>query len=436
MRKLVNRYAGDDPLVNEALDYLRESRLVDDAMAHMENKRQLNTLQDIHGAKELSAYLDPSNQSKTVEQKIARDLLYKGQLPQRLPADSVEAAFSSSNQSGVDGSFQPDSEIRRHVTGGLNSQGDLMIDRSDVRTEVLSPESIDRLFNKWKQDSVFGKSGQRQDSRFHFNTAAGEYYGQQMLKAQGFKPVTDANRSQETKRADSYGKPSAMGTDRLIENSAGVTSPDTAYSSDYRAIANDGRTVALDYQTGELNRRDPHANLNIFKNINWENDRQKRAFENNLKAVAQDLASQNKTHGLDEIMSVMRDKAMLPEYLSIGYLDPKSGPGTRAGKFLSNAPVMGQQNKNPQHRMEGIMYGLSDNRHRHSEYGMMPQELVYLEANSVRQQLGHHLAHDRIVGNISGMYDNKVNWNVPLRSLKTVMDHNYKGQLSTPYTFK
>lgn len=435
MRKLVNRYAGDDPLVKEALDYLRESRLVDDAMAHMENKRQLNTLQDIHGVKELSAYLDPSNPSKTVEQKVARDLLYKGQLPQRLPADSVEAAFSSSNQSGVDGSFQPDSEIRRHVTGGLNSQGDLMIDRSDVRTEVLSPESIERLFNKWKEDSVFGKGGQRQDSRFHFNTAAGEYYGQQMLKASGFKPVSNANRSQETKDAARRGKPSAMGTDRLIENSAGVTSPDTAYSSDYRAIANDGRTVALDYQTGTLNRRDPHANLSIFKNINWENDRQKHAFTDNLKGVAQDLAAAGKPHGLDEIMSVMRDKAMLPDYLSTGYLDPKGNSGVRAGKFLSDAPVMGQRNKNPQHRMEGIMYGLSDNLHRHSQYGMMPQELLYLEANSVRQQLGEHLANNRLVGNISGWYDNKMNWNVPLRSLKAPMDRNYKAQLSTPYTF-
>ncbi len=38
MRKLVNRYAGDDPLLNEALDHLRMNRLLDDAMEHMEQK--------------------------------------------------------------------------------------------------------------------------------------------------------------------------------------------------------------------------------------------------------------------------------------------------------------------------------------------------------------------------------------------------------------
>ena len=120
------------------------------------------------------------NPSKTAEQQIARDLIFKGIEPDYIPPDRIMGKDVTDVQLGVDGPFKPDSEIRRHVTGRLDADGMLNLDRSDTRTEILSPEAVEDTFNKWKQDAVFNKSGQNQDSRFHFNTAAGEYHGQQI----------------------------------------------------------------------------------------------------------------------------------------------------------------------------------------------------------------------------------------------------------------
>ena len=237
--------------------------------------------------------------------------------------------------------------------------------------------------------------------------------------------------------AASQGKATSMGTDRLIENSGKVTDPDTALSSDYRGITPDGRIVALDYQTGKLDDPDnPFARLSIFKNVNWENDAQKRAFTGKMIETSRRLVKAGLPNDLDSILGSMRETGDIPKWINTGYLNPKGKPGTRAGKFLSDGQVMGQQNKNPQHRMEGIVYGLSDTQHRHSQYGMLPQELIYLNAANVRHQLGDHLAMGRVIGNMSGFYDNNLSWNVPLKSLEAPMDRNHVAQISQPYTFK
>lgn len=429
------RFAGDALL--EEFRQLSEKQIAEEMFE--EEMKQLGVAEAIHGKKELAAFLDPTNQSRTTEQQIARDLIFNGKINGAIPADRIEAAHVDQKTKGfgIDGIYQPDSEIRRHVTGNLNASGDLDLDRSDVYTEVLSPESDERLYQLWKQNATFDKTGRPQDSRFNFNTAGGEYYGQQLLKASGFQRVKNVDRSDETKRAHEEGKVSSYGTDRLIENSRKLTSPDTAYSSDYRGITPDGRIVALDYQTGQLDYENPSVNLSIFKNLNFDNDSQKRAFEDNMVVTAKRLKESGQRYDLDSIFKEMINNNQFPSYIRTGYLRPSDPAGSRAGKFLSDADYMGQGNHDSQHRMEGIVYGMHPKGHRHQPGGMQPQDMVYLNADSVRYQLGEHLANDRIIGTLNGYnFDHKLNWNVPLSDIAAPMDRNHIAQIAEGYSFK
>ena len=319
MPKAKTRMAGEEmPAGLEPL--LREIR-----EEGAEELRQEAIVQAMHPEVNVQGLINGS--SKTAEQQVARGLLYEGVMPDVLPADRYAVEdLADRTQLGIAGPFQQDSTVRQSTTGGLNSAGELEIQHHPVMTEYLSPQGEDRLYAAWSQlvPPYMRKTNQ-------FNAAAGEYYGQQMLKAVGYSPVSDTDRSVRSQRASD--RATTEGTDRLIENSRGLLDEEIDRSGDYRYNDPQGNVRVGDYQTGEV--RDT-IRLNLLKALTP--DVAQNFKQNYNRGVKQVLGTNDRPTPLNVIDELIQDGTLPP------VKQGSEGRGIRAGKALSGQPYFEEQN--------------------------------------------------------------------------------------------
>ena len=322
--------------------------------------------------------------SKTAEQQIAKDLILKGMMPSAIPADLYRAQdLVNKSELGIAGPYQSDSLIKQSVIGGLDSDGELSLQHLPVRTEFLSSNTEEQLFNEWKK-----QQRPEQATRLNFNADVGEYYGQQALRLAGAKPVLDRDRSEKVVRGvrkDPGRRPeplppeqSTKGTDRLIENSVGILSPDIDFSGDYRYMM-DGDVKVGDYQTGEV--RDT-IRLNVLKAVQGDGE-DARTLKRNWAMTERKLAAQGIKPTPDRVIGNMVDQGLLPP-IKRG----KDGIGIRAGKSMSAHPLFKHQNNESQFRYDDILFGHTTPAKRHQARGYIPEELVLVDNAKALQAVG------------------------------------------------
>jgi hypothetical protein len=426
---VVKRDAGD-VLTPQFMEELRKQGVRQDSYDTMiELSRQSRIAEQIHGKNELEAFLDPANPSQTTEQQIGRQLVFDGQMPENIPPDRIIGSHVTPNGVlGIDGGFKSDSEVRRH-TDAVMLQDALDVLRSDVRTEVLSPDSIRDVYDKWADNAFRG-----QTSIGHFNAAAGEYYGQQALKLKGYSAPSDENRSFASKKAaDRRNEATTVGSQRLIENSRQLTDKDVSQSADFRVTYPDGSVNAIDYQMGD--KLDlPTVNLNVLKGSNITADSLPQV-EREMVRVAQQLETYGIKPDMDLIMTQLQKEGILAPTVMTSI-----EKGTRAGKFMSNAANIGQLNKDDQHRMAGVLYGLSSPGKMSEMYGMLPDEFRYYDSEDVRNYLGSQYAKGgdnlrAFTKNRTGMPGN-LYYNVDTAGQPGgLLNESTNLQFSEPYTF-
>lgn len=339
--------------------------------------------------------------SRTAEQQVARGLLFEGKMPDVLPADLYSASdLTDKSELGIAGPYKQDSAIKQSTTGGLNSKGELEVEHHPIRTEYLSADTEERLFGEWKRLN-------NSTSRRNFNAGIGEYYGQQALKAVGNTPVADDQRSfrvRQGKRNDySEGrrtvKPvepgdSTLGTDRLIENSAGLLNPDIDQSGDYRYVSPEGYLTVGDYQTGEL--RDT-VRLNLLKSLSpGVADTFKQKYPRGVEI----LQEKGLKPTPDNVVRLMLDDGVLPPIKR-----QARDAGIRGGKALSDSPTFREANIDDQYRYNEYLFGHGQKDNLDQPYGYMPEEMILVDLAKANQALGDKPGPVRLHGRRDARYD-------------------------------
>lgn len=377
----VQRMAGEE-LTPDKLDDLLESitelaPAPEDGYAG-EQLRQAAVAQAMHPEVSVEGLINGT--SRTAEQQVARGLLFDGVMPDVLPADRYAVAdLADRTQRGVAGPFQPDSAVLQGTTGGLDADGVLDVVHTANRTEALSPEGEERLFQAWRQ---LNRGGTRQN----FNEAVGEYTGQQILKAIGNKAVLDHDRSIASMNAPAG--ISTMGTDRLVENSRGLLDRTIENSGDFRYVDPQGYITVGDYQTGNP---EDTLRLNLLKAVTLADRSQAINFQDNWKAAGKSLMRKGMNPTPDNIVTEMRMTGTLPEYLKLG-TEP-GRPGVRAGKILSGNPQTSRRNRDngeygEQYQYNEVLYGHTDPVIRKGPKGYIPQDVILVDTAGVNKVMG------------------------------------------------
>lgn len=395
-----------------------------------EEMRQLGVAEAIHGRKELAAYLDPTNPSRTVEQQIGKQLVMDGVVPQIIPADRILGENITAAGLGVDGIYKPDSEVRRHVRGGMVGD-DLELDRTDVRTEFLSPRGRSQTYEDWKPGAFMGN-----DSLVSFNRAVSEYYGQQALKLRGATAVPDDMRAHQTRKANERGKLSTVGSDRLIENSRTLTDADTAQSADFRYLDEEGRLVVADNQAGDLT-PDNIINFNLLKKSNLNlRDIGAGNFKTMLAGEAQRLKAAGLPHTLDDIFGQLIERGELAP-LAMRQRDT----GTRAGKVLSGQPIMGEANFDDQHRYQKLLYPVQAKGAMYKDEGYLPEKFKMFDTAKASKAIGDILANPNADPSTLNFFQQGGKLSAALRTLNNssgegyLKDRSLNKQFSEGYSF-
>lgn len=392
-REISRRMAGD--AIPEGLDSL----LSEIREEGREELKQEAIVQMMHPEVSVKGLMNGT--SRTAEQQVARDLLFKGEMPNVLPADLYSVNdLADKSQLGIAGPFQSDSKVRQSTTGRLVNQtfeGEtdqiLEVDRSPVMTEYLSAGTEEQLFKKWK-----ALQKPNQQGRDKFNAAVGEYYGQQALKAIGNTPVIDEDRSNMVLRGQrndysgeraQYGLPldpddSTAGTDRLIENSVGILNNEIDRSADFRYVDTDGNLTVGDYQMGDavgtgVNKKDT-IRLNVLKDMTQEDA---TAFKQKFSRGVEILQGKGINPTPSAVVQLMVDDGILP-----GPKRRKDMPGIRGGKALSDAAMFREANYDDQYRYNTYLFGHGNPSKRSQPRGYMPEEMVYVDLGKADNALG------------------------------------------------
>ena len=364
-----------DPFENIE-EELRLSRLVDEAE---EQLRQRAIAQAVHPEVKIDALIDGT--SRTTEQQIARRLVFgDGKLGRlgSLPPDRFMGEDLRVYQLGVDGPIKPDSVVAGGTTADLEG-GVLNVHRNGVLTEYLSPEAEEKLFNAWSQLNPGGRSG--------FNSAMSEYMGQQMLRTIGATPVAPRDRSDKVVqgiRKDPGCRPerlpesqSTASTDRLIENSVGLMSPDIDLSGDFRYMM-DGEVRVGDMQAGNP---EDTVRLNLLKSMHGPGT-DIRSVRENWNAVAGRLEAVGVAPTAERVIKSMLAQGLLP-----GIKQGSSGVGVRGGKAMSASPLFADQNRESQFRYDDILYGHSSPARRKQARGYIPEDVILVDTRKAGDAL-------------------------------------------------
>lgn len=356
----------------------RLSLLIDEAE---EEIRQRNIAQAVHPEVKLDALIDGT--SKTTEQQIARRLVFgDGKLGRvaSLPPDRFRGEDLRVNQLGIDGQIKPDSTVFGGTTAQI-SDDVVTVNRNNVLTEYLSPEAEESLFKAWSNLHPG-------EDRKMFNADVSEYYGQQMLRTVGAQPVADNDRSTKVQagiRKDPGAAPerlpqsqSTKGTDRLVENSVGLLSPDIDLSGDFRYMM-DGEIRVGDHQTGQP--RDT-VRLNLLKAASGPGT-STNALQKNWDLAAQRMASVGSTPTASKIIESLVRQDKLPPVKR-----GSTGKGIRAGKTMSSDPMFLDQNRESQFRYDDILFAHTDEKLRSEPRGYIPSDVVLVDARKAGDAIG------------------------------------------------
>ena len=387
---------------NLDVDAIRDfatSELVDIELTNLdENLRQRAYAQAVHPEVDINKLIDPIKRKNiTSEQQFARDLVFKGIVPEYAPPDRFYGTDykarspEQKRQLGIDGPFQNDSEVRGHTRIVENADGTIEVKRGPkrVQTEILSPKGVRRLYERWRNmPDEYGKTDIPT-----FNAFAGEYYGQQGLKVAGYQPVEDSERSyaqrsrsgQRMARAEDF----TIGTDRLIETSPRLTTPEVSGGmADLRYKTPDGKIRVGDYQTGDLGGK---INVSVLKNVKGVTDAE---AENIPQSILRNLDYRS-NEAFDKAIDRAIDAGDLPP-LAQG--NRGMGRSMRAGKVTSNAPLTGRFNTHPydttksQFTMDDIVYGLGEKGWRDNlDGGQQPKQLLIADTGKMREMIGRNL---------------------------------------------
>ena len=356
---------------------LRLAGLLDEAQ-EMVAQRQI--AQAVHPEVKIDALIDGTSQ--TTEQQIARRLLFgDGKLGRigSLPPDRFRGEDLRVNQLGVDGPIKPDSVVAGGTTAEL-VDGIVNVKRNGVLTEFLSPQAEEQLFRDWRRLNGGG-------DRSTFNSAMSEYMGQQMLRTIGATPVADRDRSDKVVRGirkDPGRRPeplpasqSTAGTDRLVENSVGLLSPDIDLSGDFRYMM-DGQVRVGDMQAG--NPQDT-VRLNLLKAMHGPGT-DIQSVRRNWNTVAGRLQAAGAAPTAERVIQSMLAQGMLP-----GIKQGSSGIGVRGGKAMSASPLFADQNRERQFRYDDILYGHSSPSRRTQARGYIPEDVILVDTRKAGDAL-------------------------------------------------
>ena len=372
------RYASIDDIKSNVFDDLegeaRLSALVDEAE---EVIRQRQIAQQVNPQVKLDALIDGS--SLTAEQQVARRLVFGDGEVGTLPPDRFRGEDLRVRQLGVDGQIKPDSVVTGGTTGGL-VDGVLDVQRNGVLTEYLSPTAEEKLFREWS--ALNGG-----EDRSKFNSAMSEYMGQQMLRTIGATPVADRDRSDKVVRGirkDPGSRPeplpasqSTAGTDRLVENSVGLLSPDIDLSGDFRYMM-DGQVRVGDMQAGNP---EDTVRLNLLKAMRGPGT-DINSVRSNWNTVAGRLEAAGVAPTADRVIKSMLAQGLLPEIKQ-----GSSGIGVRGGKAMSASPLFADQNRESQFRYDDILYGHSSPSRRSQARGYIPEDVILVDTRKAGDAL-------------------------------------------------
>lgn len=365
------RKAGD-AFDESKLDYLLSEVREEGA----EEARQIAIAQAVNPDVDITALI--RGDSRTAEQQVARQLLMEGTMPASMPANVYRAEdLADKSIRGIAGPIQSDSTVRQSTTGGL-VDGTLQIESRPIFTEYLTPQTEERLFQSWRALNP----DEQQYARRNFNALGGEYYGQQMLKAMGASPVSDSDRSYKSQRARANA--TTMGTDRLIENSRGLLSPEIDRSGDYRYLSADGSVKVGDYQTGFTEMRGRPVDtvrLNLVKSLQGATPDELINFQQNYRNTARALQSAGMPATPDAVIGAMADVTLPP------IKQGSEGEGIRGGKALSALNTFAEQNPDDQFRYDTVLYGLQTPGVRERPGGMLPEEVIFLDNRKTNSAL-------------------------------------------------
>lgn len=341
--------------------------------------------------------------SRTAEQQVARALLFDGVVPTSLPADNYRVQdLADKSQLGIAGPFQSDSRVRQSTTGGMvermtedGPEKFLEVERRPILTEYLTPETEAKLYSSWRQLNPH----ENEYARRNFNALGGEYYGQQILKAMGASPVSDSQRSAavldrlRTNPANPYERGdripleaeySTQGTDRLIENSVGLLSPEIDRGGDFRYLSNSGEVTVGDYQTGLTEMRGRPVDtvrLNLVKSMKGATREEVRNFSQNYASTARMLQDNGIAATPDAVIGAMADVTLPPTKRG------SYGEGIRGGKMLSGLNTFGRYNEEDQFRYDTVLYGMQAPGVRDRPRGMVPEEVIFLDNRKANEGL-------------------------------------------------
>ena len=302
---------------------------------------------------------------------------------------------------GIDGAFKPDSTIRLHTQYANTGDTVLLpevagygIQPTGLATEYLSPATAQSMYDSWaklQQATAQQLNRKPQDTVDHFNRAIAEYYGQQALRLAGARPVADADRSYNVLHHRNANHPnSTLGTDRLIETQRTLMGQDVGMpAGDYRYYNPLGGVTVGDMQVATHDRGESPLNavvrLQALKGSKMT-PQQEESFSKNLQAAAEGASD------IDKVLQIMESKGQLPQLVrgEIKRYQNRPDTGMRAGKMTSDAPFMGQENFNDQHRYQHVLYGLQDESTQGSVPGVAPAAYINVDSSAARRFMAEH----------------------------------------------
>ena len=308
---------------------------------------------------------------------------------------------------GIDGQFKPDSTVRLHTEYGNTNDPVLAPDaeqygirETGLKTEYLSPSAEDSLYKEFRKREVEGAAAkgwkeptEQQLSRESFNRFAGEYYGQQALKLAGNRAPNDTKRSSGVKRAGPNHPSTTLGTDRIVENSNALTAPEIKNSADYRYVTPQGNVEVGDFQVQTYDRGQAplstDVRLQLVKGGNWAG--QDTPWRGGAERLASKLESASTgIKDIDEAFARLERRELIPPLQQGNVKQRRDGRGPyaiRGGKLGSNAPFLGQMNRDDQHRYDNVLYAVQNTERLQNAGGAVPQGYYSVNADTARQHI-------------------------------------------------
>ena len=337
-----------------------EENLLEQAHQHLMADTNYNYITGHQAAVDFDDIVNKTDVTVSAEQQILNEYLKRGSIPEAAPPDRTYGADYNDTHlplRGIDGEIKYDSEVRGH-TQYLDTPIEVMgvkmpaVDRMNVNSEYFSDRGREESFNQWAANEKASDRARGITDRTYnpsgFNTKMLEYYAQQGHLLAGYLPVPNHLRSYHSNQAYLNGKPgSTMGTDRLIENTDRISTPEVTEAQDLRMLNpnmphDDLNAVMVRDVEGLKEGR--NARINLIKKNNIS-ERELNNLRWRIPYMSQ-ASTKGRAMSIDSIMQRLnnQENSMFGQPV-VGNKDLRYvNPAFRAGKFMSNTEWAGQHN--------------------------------------------------------------------------------------------